>query len=261
MKMGVAGSGTATRNDATKPGGEAGKGVGVWFRKQFEKFDTIHVTVFGIALYVMVYFSYSAFYGRFGVSPTEVGLTYVSVLTRSAPPLLILLTAFLWMTYVIGRRLLRRHWATARTGYWIRILLLAVMMVLVAGSVRAHRLANLVEQGSPVRSRPFGEIVDVRVDYVTVIAGKGANVAPTNIPANGDEPPAFPPDPATGLEPGLDLSAPEADVAVRSGSTLEVAKRRALLYLGQANGIVVLYDPSQRQTIRIPIGEVTIFAE
>jgi hypothetical protein len=261
MDMGTAGSGTATRNDAITPGKEAGKGVGAWFHKQFDKFDTIHVTVFGIALYVMVYFSYSAFYGRFGVSPTEVGLTYVGILTRSAPPLLILLTAFLWVTYVLGRGLLRRRWAAARTRYWIGTLLLAVLMVLVAGSVRAHRLANHVEQGSPVRPRTFGEILDVRVDYVTVIAGKGANVSPTNIPTDDDEPAASPPDPATGLEPLLDPSAPDADAAVRSGSTLEVAKRRALLYLGQANGIVVLYDPLQRQTIRIPIGEVTIFAE
>ena len=154
MEMGAAGSGTAARNDAITPGGEAEKGVAVWFRRQFEKFDTIHVTVFGIALYVMVYFSYSAFYGRFGVSPTEVGLTYVAVLTRSAPPLLLLLTAFLGVTYVLGRRLLRRRWAAARTRYWIGTLLLAVLMVLVAGSVRAHRLANHVEQGSPVRPRP-----------------------------------------------------------------------------------------------------------
>jgi hypothetical protein len=237
-------------------GSEAPRGVGGWLQRQVEKFDTVHVTVFGIAMYVLVHFSYSIFYGQFGVSPTEVGLTYVEVLTRSAPPMLVLMGLFLLLANALGKPLLRQS-STARARYPVVALVVFVLTVLLAGPVRAHRLAYLVEGGSPVRSRWFGEVVDVRVDYVTVLASKQASAKPT---APGSAQSTSPPDPATGLEPGLDLSAPEADIAVRSGSTLEVAKRRTLLYLGQANGVAVLFDPLQRQTIRIPVSEVTIFS-
>ena len=236
---------------------------GSWLDRLLEllgKFDTIHLTVFGLALYVTVYFSYSIFYSRFGVSPTEVGLTYLEVLTRSAPPLLVLLAAFFVIGLLLGRWLVGARFA-AQGRYPLVILAGIVLVVLLAGAARANHLAGLVEGGSPVRSRPFGEIIDIRVDYVTVIAGREANAEPTVVDPATAAPTTIPPDPATGLQPGLDLSSPDADVAVRSGSTLEVAKRRSLLYLGQANGVAVLYDTVQRQTIRIPTAEVTIFAE
>ena len=223
-------------------------------------FDTIHLTVLGIALYVTVYFSYSTFCGRFGVAPAEVGLTYLEILTRSAPPLLVLMGTCVLIVLLSGRWLLGKQF-TAQIRYPLATVVVVVLLVLVAGVVRADRLANLVEGGSPVRSRPFGEIIDIRVEYVTVIAGKGADAKPTEVGPVVAAPTTVPPDPATGLKPGLDLSSPEADIAVRSGSTIEVAKRRTMLYLGQAKGVAVLYDAVQRQTIRVPTGEVTIFAE
>jgi hypothetical protein len=232
-----------------------------WLAELFDKVDTIHLTLFGIALYVIVHFSYSIFYGRFGVSPTEVGLTYLEILTRSAPPLVALL-AICVAAVAVGRRWL----LGGRPAAWDRSPLLTVtvvvLVVLAAGAVRANQLAGLVQAGSPIRPRAFGEIIDIRVEYVTVTAGQDATAAD---PATDDlaaaTPAIVPPDPATGFQPGLDLTNPEADVAVRSGSTLEVAKRRSLLYLGQANGVAVLYDAVQRQTIRVPAAEVTMFAE
>jgi hypothetical protein len=221
--------------------------------------DTIHLTLFGLALYVTVHFSYSIFYGRFGVSLGEVGLTYLEILTRSAPPLLALMTICVAIVLAGGRWLVGPSF-TARDRYLLRTVVVVVFLVLVAGAVRAHQLAGLVQGGSPVRPRAFGEIIDIRVEYVTVIAGKEANAEPTVADPSATST-TVAPDPATGLQPGLDVTNPEADVAVRSGSTLEVARRRSLLYLGQANSVAVLYDAVQRQTIRIPIGEVTIFAE
>jgi hypothetical protein len=107
-------------------------------------FDTIHITVLGLALYVTVYFSYSIFYGRFGVSPTEVGWTYLEVLTRSAPPLLAFMAICVALVLLSGRWLVGKHF-TARFRYPAATVVVVVFVVLVAGGVRAARLASLVE--------------------------------------------------------------------------------------------------------------------
>jgi hypothetical protein len=247
----------------SEAGADAKKGQSprAWLAELFDKVDTIHLTLVGIALYVVVHFSYSIFYGRFGVSPTEVGLTYLEILTRSAPPLVALM-AICVAAVVVGRWLLLGGRPAARDRSPLLTVLAVVLLVLFAGALRANQLAGLVQAGSPIRPRAFGEIIDIRVEYVTVTAGEDATAADPATDDPAAAPPAtVPPDPATGFQPGLDLTNPEADVAVRSGSTLEVAKRRSLLYLGQANGVAVLYDAVQRQTIRVPAAEVTMFAE
>jgi len=42
---------------------------------------------------------------------------------------------------------------------------------------------------------------------------------------------------------------------------MDITRRRSLLYLGQANDVVVLYDPYQHQTIRVPASQVTLYSE
>jgi hypothetical protein len=95
-------------------------------------FDTIHLTVLGIALYVTVYFSYSTFYGRFGVAPAEVGLTYLEILTRSAPPLLVLMGTCVLIVLLSGRWLLGKQF-TAQIRYPLATVVVVVLLVLVAG--------------------------------------------------------------------------------------------------------------------------------
>lgn len=215
--------------------------------------DTVHLTVFGLLLYVLVFVPYSTFYGHFGVTPNEIGLTYLEILTRSGPPLLLLLLAAVALIYLPAHVLAR---GGPIRGYLLAGLALTIVVVLAAGVWRAYRLTDLVEGGSPVRSWPFGAVVNIRVDYATVTSGvEEKPVAPGNRVGE------IPADPVTGKRATLDVTAPEVDLAVRSRSTVPVAARRTLLYFGQSSGVAVLYDPYQRQTIRLPAGDVTIYVE
>jgi hypothetical protein len=250
-----------------------------WLSKQTEKLDGVHVTVLGLLLYVTVYFSYSTFYRRFGVSPAEVGLTYGEILIRSGPLLVVATVSVAVFTYVVSRLLAsdpKSQGDPKSQTKWIRHVLLSLMLVigvvLVTGIWRAQQLADLVDRGTPVRSR-FLELIDVRVDYVTVSAGDGGQPAEvgsgptttTSIAGAGrfsTEAVEPPPDPATHLRPLPTIPALSGDaVTGPTRSLLDVTRRRSLLYLGQGNDVVVFYDPYQHQTVRVPASQVTLYSE
>ena len=65
------------------------------------------------------------------------------------------------------------------------------------------------------------------------------------------------------LEPGIPFSSWGADAAtitwIGSGSPpAELAVDPCFLYLGRADGVVVLFDPRSRRSIRVPAGNVLV---
>ena len=55
---------------------------------------TLVLTLLAGALYVVVWWAYNLFYGRLGVDPSDVGVTYSTALSTALPRLLVLLLAF-----------------------------------------------------------------------------------------------------------------------------------------------------------------------
>jgi hypothetical protein len=194
------------------------------------------LTAIGIFIYAGLRLSYWSFYSRFGVTPEEVGLGYIEILTRSAPPLVLFMAAAAAVNGLLARGFsltARRAW---RVMAWTVVLFLLV--VLTAGSVRAHTLADVVADGIPVHPRLFTELVAVQVDYVTL--------APREKTAQER------PDAVQQLPQRASSDKAEPD---------GIEGRTSLLYFGQSNQIAVLYDHVNQQVIRIPMADVTIIAE
>jgi hypothetical protein len=201
-----------------------------WIEKRADEFGTAELTILGVAVYIMVRYSYWSFFSRFGVTLEEVGLGYANVLARSGPFLAFAVLLPICIGALVARRLLSSHWLGTIA---LVTALVIILVVVVAGPVRANRLADAVERGRPIRPRSVGELLDLRVDHVTTAAA-------TQDPAGGQ---------------------PEQQVLAQRPATNEIIGRSTLLYFGQANGVVVLYDYERRQVIRASVTRVTILTE
>lgn len=217
-------------------------------------------TAIGVFIYAILRFAYWSFYNRFGVTPEEVGLGYVEILTRSAPVLVLGMTG----AAVINTLLARRFFGMDPPQVWrvvgvtVGLLLAAALIV---SPIRAHVLAGFVERGIPVHPTSPVELVAVQVDYVTLEPGEQAA---------GQEQQGPPPDvgatqagSATGAaEPA---TGPVQEVRQAASSNQEgsngIEQRTSLLYFGQSNQIAVLYDHVNQQVIRLPMTDVRIIAE
>lgn len=217
-------------------------------------------TAIGVLMYAILRFAYWSFYNRFGVTPEEVGLGYVEILTRSAPVLVLGMTVAAGFNALLARRFFRmdtRHvWRVV--GVTVVLLLAAV---LIAGTLRAQVLAGFVESGIPVHPRLAVELVAVQVDYVTLEPHQQAT---------GQEQQGLPPD--VGAAPagdGTGAAGPAAGpvrtvqqaASSNQGGSESIEQRTSLLYFGQSNQIAVLYDHVNQQVIRVPMTDVTIIAE
>ena len=197
------------------------------------------LTAIGVFVYAILRFSYWSFYNRFGITPEEVGLGYVEILTRSAPVLVLAMTLAAGFNALLARKLLHldtgQVWRIA--GITSALLLAAVLF---AGPVRANDLADLAERGIPVHPRLPVELVAVQVDYVTLTP-------------NGE---------TEEKEQKTQTSVPVAQAPSPSQEDVEALEQRtSLLYFGQSNQIAVLYDTENQQVIRVPMADVTIIAE
>lgn len=94
------------------------------------------ISVLGIPLYVALWAGASAFYGRLGVDPQEIGLNYGTILIKSWGQLFFLLLAALYLYFLVDR-LHRRGRRTAKRvtiglfvvlviAWWSSLILLAV---------------------------------------------------------------------------------------------------------------------------------------
>jgi hypothetical protein len=189
------------------------------------------LTAIGLIVYAILRSSYWSFYSRFGVTPEEVGLGYIDTLTRSAP------TLFLGITIIVGANAFLAYQVFAIRGQWLwRVvgltLAFLLMSVSAAGPSRAQTLAGVVEQGIPVHPRSLFELIAVQVDYVTLV--------PKERPTTGQQASRRP------------LGQVQSD---------GIEARTSLMYFGQSNQIAVFYDHTNRQVIRVPIGDVTMLTQ
>jgi hypothetical protein len=215
-------------------------------------------TAIGIFMYAILRFVYWSFYNRFGITPEEVGLGYIEILTRSAPVLVLGLTVAVGFNALLARSFFRMDSRQVWRVVGITVVPL-LAAVLIAGAIRAQRLADFVELGIPVHPRLPIELVAVQVDYVTLephdqATGQKQQSPPPTVGAEqaGDETGAGPASPVRKLE--------QAASSSQSGSE-GIEQRTSLLYFGQSNQIAVLYDHVNQQVIRMPMTDVTIIAE
>jgi hypothetical protein len=180
----------------------------------------------GLFVYGMLRQLYAHFYGSLGASPEEVGLGYSETLALSG-------IAVLWVLVLppalvmLALRLVprRRQWGRP-AHHWVRMLappLAAVLLVLGA--------ALLVSGTWEATGRAYEgrAVTSVNISEVQVL---GLRAEPATVWWKGDR---------QAVDPGL-----------TSGE--------CLLYLGQANGITVLYDPGPPtvRTIRVQTSDVVV---
>jgi hypothetical protein len=182
----------------------------------------------GLLLYGYLSISYYTFYGRLGVDPNDVGLSYTGTLARSSGFVVAyLLGAFLLLSLPSrGWHRGASRWArrTARVTLVISFLILGMAAGVLPGAARgAARHVEAGEPVGPVRLRlPFP-----RMEFVLL---------------------AIHADPAY-LEPA---GKPGESPAV------ERLREQDLLYLGQSTGTVVLYNPATQEAVYVPASSIIL---
>jgi len=189
------------------------------------------LALLGVILYVYLTVVYDHFYSVLHVEPSDVGLSYATTLSRSSG---LIATV---VAIVAGALFLLR---------WIRGSLRGIGMALDLPSFAAVPTLALVAgvvllwAGAPLLAYPITEPTrEASVAAKAVLAGQP--VAPVRL----------------GPIALMDLRAEAATVIPKgkpgdSPAVRDLAKRRNLLYLGQADGTVVLFDPTAHQALRLP---------
>jgi hypothetical protein len=222
------------------------------------------LTAIGILAYAVLRLSYWRFYSHFGVTPEEVGLGYIEILTRSAPLLVCAMAVVGLITWFFAGKLFEMEGRERVTVVAVAASLL-FLVALFAGPIRASKLATVVEDGIPVHSRSFFELVPIQVDYVTLTADQKA-AQEQSVTTEGGQATSQGQKTSEAIEVKAaqeQLTTSEDEQATSQGqSTPEaIEKRTSLLYFGQSHEIAVLYDHRYQQVIRVPMGEITIVAE
>jgi hypothetical protein len=184
------------------------------------------LTLTGAALYIVLRESYVIFYSRFGVDPEDVGLGYVQVLTQVATGSLLIL-AFIVSQAVAYFWLYKRdpqESSTGRTRFLILGQVLGMVLLIIALSFStAFRLSSHVRSGSAIA--PTGFDLSAFVNNILAVRVPQVQVY------WADE---------------------------RATSAARWSGARSLMYLGQASGVSVFYDPARRETLRLPSGSVVV---
>jgi hypothetical protein len=189
------------------------------------------LALLGIILYVYLTVVYDRFYSVLHVEPSDVGLSYATTLSRSSG---LIATV---VAIVAGAWFLLRWIRGSLRGIGVYLdfppLNAVATLALLAGLV-------LLWAGAPLLAYPITEPTrEASVAAKAVLAGKP--VAPVRL----------------GPITLMDLRAEAATVIPKGKpgdfpAVRDLGKRTNLLYLGQADGTVVLFDPTARQALRIP---------
>jgi len=194
------------------------------------------IALLGIVAYSVLRVSYATFYGRFDVEPEEVGLGQTEIIAHTALALIVSILFFggmMGLAYlvmgVLGARPgpvpadappWRRALAFTGTLYWLIVLPTVFILALLVLYTLPQRARSLADQVEQGQSvRPP---VSVRI---------------------------------------LDLHVKALPVTLRSlGADPLPAQLRSpsLRYLGQAGGVLVLYDWKTERVIRLPAGSVVV---
>jgi hypothetical protein len=211
----------------------------LWW-KIFSQGATVLVLA-GILIYGYVGLSYERFYGALAIDPADVGLTYLGVLTHSTG--LIVTLAFsltfmfivtyliLWVALSLSDRLLRPGGSGSELRSDAKPLArtLAIALAVFVGVVglaatpwQADAAADWVKSGKPVRplktNPPFLTRLSIHADPAIVSSTHKLGEAPE----------------------------------------IESLRARKLFYMGTANGLTVLYDPSVQGSIYLPSSEILL---
>jgi hypothetical protein len=192
----------------------------------------------GLLLYGFLNFCYARFYGRLGVDPNDVGLSYIGTLTRASG----LVVGFL---IVLG----------------VPIMLTVLGVLLLSLWRKPPRWFESWMHPRALRLAAMSGVA--AVTYLAIYSG----VSWTDLAANevragkAVSPPRFPTAPFRGLEVFAIRAAPTTVEPVGKPSDSPAAERlrgRRLLYLGQSGGTVVLYDAATQQAIYVPGSSVIL---
>jgi hypothetical protein len=193
----------------------------------------------GLFMYAYLSICYDRFYGSLGVDPNDVGLTYAGTLARSSGFVITTLFIIAYCSSALigalhGARYRRLH-ATDSPEMYRR--LAAVSLVVVGGiafylsppMVRASDAAREVRAGRPVAPVPFTFLFtpDLALPIpVLAIHADLVTVEPAGKPS--DSPAA------------------------------QRLQGKKLLYLGQSDGTVLLYDATVQRTIYVPASSMVL---
>jgi hypothetical protein len=205
------------------------------------------LSVGAVLIFIIIRLYYNQFYGGLGVNPNDVGLGYGNTLSTAAgfvlaavalalyPPLMI--AGIYSVVFIMKTRdsSLPESFRELLTELWpriIRVVRLALPFAMVAilaltsvyFSTRADHYAEAVRSGRAVKFRgvPLSSLtVRATPALVSVVTKKGES-------------------------PGLE--------ALQSRSR----QSPALLYLGQANGTIILYDSTTQEAVYVPISSIVL---
>jgi hypothetical protein len=182
----------------------------------------------GLILYGYLSLGYYSFYGRLGVDPNDVGLSYAGTLTRSSG---FAVTCLLGVIFLLPPPFLQRRPRVERKLSRVpngaqrvfAVAILSTAMGLMLGW--AHGAAARVEDGVPVRPIHLpGPLLSTFI--LLAIHADPAYVEPAGKPGE------FP--------------------------AVERLRQEGLLYLGQSTGTVVLYDPAAQEAVYVPAGSIVL---
>ncbi len=203
--------------------------------------STVLVTLGAVWLYIMMSLTYDAFYGPLGVDPSDVGLSYTTILARSTGLGLLLSISIIgivlsvivdWIFEWIGSGIQVRRRRAIRLSvnwFWVAALLLLFSILTTRDNItRAGHAAAAVRQGRAVV--PIGR-------FFTVLPLRADPVA---------------------IQPAGEAKAFPAIAGFRCDPTDYLLPCDKLLYLGQANGVVVLYNATKDQSVHLPASSVVL---
>jgi hypothetical protein len=175
--------------------------------------------ILGVIWYGVISLMYAQFYTPLAVDPSEVGLSYAAALTSSIGTMLTI--GPLILIPVVALVMGHPYKDVRMSRIFLGLMAFLIIIPIAIGFSMANtasRAARSVQKGIPV------------------------------YPPTGLYPLAIRADPAV-VTPAINAKGVPAIAALH---------QRSLLYLGQANGIVVLYDFGTQQAVRVPATSVVL---
>lgn len=198
------------------------------------------LTATGLVIYFLLSLTYERFYRSLGVRPSDVGLTYANTLTNSVGMILLLgaLTFVLVFTTPIGA-------------------------IFHSGKRRGARIKAAIKRGGWPRYRAYllgsGQVLALLIGlYWGLDLFTGFGTAAANAVKAGR--PVVSPylGPTTLLAIHADPALIESTLKPGENPGIDSLKGRNLLFLGQANGVAVLYDSNAQTSVLLPTASIVL---
>jgi hypothetical protein len=195
------------------------------------------LALLGVITYVYLAIVYDRFYSVLHVDPADVGLGYATTLSRSIGLIVIVVVIIGVLLFLVRWIQMSLGVAFAAVSEFLPLAVFAIPALLVGMAVLWAAL--------PVLTYPYTEPThEASMAAKAVMAGRPvAQVRLGNLITVID----------LRAEAVTLVAAKSTDSAVRS-----LAKRTDLLYLGKADGTVVLFDPRARQALHLPADAVVM---